>query len=268
VKDLVSVGLPTYNGARFLRESIQSLLAQDYPNMEIVVSDNASTDETEHIVRGYPVRYIRQPEHVHAAENFRRVFEATSGPYFMWAGDHDLWSPNYLTASVRWLEEYPGRVLAFAETVEIDADGSEVGPMPSTPDDMTDQSALARYRRLVWGTVNGNMIYGLIRRAALERTTVGRPLIGADHLVLAELALQGPFQLAYGARFYRREWRAETADQAIVRRIAAMGLGRADYRVLRAGHLEAVRRAPTLTIGQKVVAYLDTIRCFRVRFGV
>jgi glycosyltransferase involved in cell wall biosynthesis len=268
VAELISVGLPTYDGARFIRASIESLLAQDYPDLEIIVSDNASTDETESIVRSYPVKYIKQPDHINVAENFRKVFAATTGAYFMWAGDHDLWSPNLISTAAEALDRRASVVLAYCPTIQIDADGNEVGPMPSTPADVAARTAFARYRRLIWEMDNGNMIYGLIRRAALERTTIGRPLIGADHLVLAELALQGPFQFAPGAQFYRREWRNETDEQASVRRSTEMMLERPDYHALRNGHLQAVRRTQSLSIIEKVAAYLDTIRCFRVRFGV
>lgn len=267
----VSIGMPTYNGERFIAQALDSLLAQDDGDFELVVSDNASTDRTGEIVRAYAarderIRYIRQPVTVGAAENFRRAFAATTGSRFMWAADHDLWSPNYLSASMRWLAEYPGTVLAFPETVIIDADGVETDRPPSTPPYLSDQSALRRYRRLMWKLVWGNMIYGLIRREALERTTIGRPLIGADHLVLAELALQGPFQQAVDATFYRREWRDETTEAKQARRIAALqAVG--GYRALRNAHLGAVARSE-LSLAEKGAAAVDTVRCFRSRFGV
>lgn len=181
----------------------------------------------------------------------------------LWAADHDLWSPNYISRSLWWLNEYPGRVLAFPDTTLIDADGQEVGPMPATPADLADNDALTRYRRLIWRMHNGNMIYGLIVRDALERTSLGQPMIGPDHLILAELALQGPFQRAYGARFYRREWRDVATEQD--RRTEALGIASPDYRVLRDAHLRAVRRS-SLGLLEKAAAYLDTRRCFRARF--
>lgn len=256
--------MPIYNDARFIRQALRSLLNQDWPSIEIVVSDNASTDGTEAIVREYPVRYLRQPDHVSAAENFARAFRETNGSHFMWAAGHDLWSPNYVTECLRWLLEYPGRVLAFPETRLIDADGREQGIMPATPNDLSDVSALARYRRLVWEMENGNMIYGLIRRDALERTSLGKAVTGADHLILAELALQGPFQRAYGAIFYRRLDDDSDVERPL-RRARDMGLRAPDYRALRDEHLRAVAG---LSVVDRLRARRATRLAFRARFGV
>lgn len=266
---VVSIGLPTRNGARFLAESLTSLCAQDYPHLEIVVSDNASDDGTAEIVQGWPdprVRYVRQPEPVGAMENFARALRATSAPYFMWAADHDLWSPNYVSASLRWLSEYPGRVLAYPETTLIDVAGQPLEEMPATPADLCEPSALARYRRLVWEFHNGNMIYGLIRRSALERTSVGLPVIGGDMLILAELALQGPFQQAYGARFYRRDTRPdETDDEQMERRVRDLR-AEGGYRALRDAHLAAVSRSGLGWLDKRR-AERQTRKVFAARFA-
>jgi glycosyltransferase involved in cell wall biosynthesis len=85
---LVSVGLPTFNRALSLGCAIQSVLSQDYPNLELIISDNASTDSTQLICvdfskRDGRVRYIRQPTNQGAGANFRTVLTEASGQYFM-----------------------------------------------------------------------------------------------------------------------------------------------------------------------------------------
>jgi glycosyltransferase involved in cell wall biosynthesis len=77
-KPRVSIGLPVYNGERFLKEALDSLLAQIYTDFELIISDNASTDQIESICRTYAasdrrIRYYRNKENVGAAHNFNRV---------------------------------------------------------------------------------------------------------------------------------------------------------------------------------------------------
>src|SRR5262249_28061769 len=85
----VTVGLPVYNGARYLPSALDSLAAQTYGDLGIVISDNCSTDETEEICRAFAarddrVRYIRRTENRGAAWNFNSVAAVSSSPYFKW----------------------------------------------------------------------------------------------------------------------------------------------------------------------------------------
>ena len=93
---LVSIGLPTHDGESLIAQALESLLAQDHEHLEIVVSDNASTDRTPEIVREFMrrdsrIRHERVEELLSAPRNFNRAFSLTSGRYFMWAADDDLW---------------------------------------------------------------------------------------------------------------------------------------------------------------------------------
>jgi glycosyltransferase involved in cell wall biosynthesis len=98
---LVSIGMPVFNGEQFIGEAIQSLLSQDLADLQILVSDNASTDDTVAIVEAYAARdsrviLYRQPQNIGAAENFRFVRDRARGRYFMWAAHDDTWAPNWL----------------------------------------------------------------------------------------------------------------------------------------------------------------------------
>ncbi|MEM4134638.1 MAG: glycosyltransferase, partial [Candidatus Micrarchaeia archaeon] len=77
---LVSIGMPVYNGERFIRQALDSLLAQDYENFELIISDNASEDKTpeiclEYAARDKRIRYYRNEKNMGAAWNFKRVFD-------------------------------------------------------------------------------------------------------------------------------------------------------------------------------------------------
>lgn len=114
---LVTVGIPVYNGAAHLAEAITSVLGQDYPNLEIVVCDNASDDGTPAIARRFVhadsrVRYLRNPSNIGLLPNFRRVRDEARGTYFTWLGHDDLLSsPSYVSTGIEFLETHPEVVL-------------------------------------------------------------------------------------------------------------------------------------------------------------
>ena len=98
---LVSMGMPVYNGAKYLREALDSLLAQTYKDFELVISDNASTDDTAKICQEYArkdrrIRYIRRKENVGGWKNFDFVRREARGRYFVWAAHDDLRGKSYL----------------------------------------------------------------------------------------------------------------------------------------------------------------------------
>ena len=110
---LVSIGVPVYNGASLLDEALRSALAQDYSPIEILVSDNDSTDDTATILERFAaddsrVRVMRQDRNLGPIVNFRRVLEEARGTYFTWlAHDDVLTNPSYLSAAVSYLEAHP-----------------------------------------------------------------------------------------------------------------------------------------------------------------
>jgi glycosyltransferase involved in cell wall biosynthesis len=126
---LVTVGLPVYNGAQYLEETLESILAQDVESLELVVSDNGSTDTTAEILDkfsdGQRVRRFSRPDNVGAGWNFNRVLELAEGQFFHWSGHDDLMDPTMLRRCVEELEATDDAVLAYPRTVLIDGDGAE-----------------------------------------------------------------------------------------------------------------------------------------------
>src|SRR5687767_11546152 len=110
---LASIGMPVYNGAEHVADALESALAQDYPNLEVVVCDNASEDETESICRRIAqrderVRYLRSPTNIGLLPNFRRARDEARGVYFTWLGHDDLLSDRtYISTTVGYLEAHP-----------------------------------------------------------------------------------------------------------------------------------------------------------------
>src|SRR5262249_33791547 len=124
----LSIGLPVYNGEKFLAQALDSLLAQSFRDFEIVISDNASNDRTPEICRSYAlrdprVRYVRNQRNLGAVANFNRVFELSTAPLFKWAAHDDVHREAYLESCIRLLDGNPDVVLAHCATEFIDENG-------------------------------------------------------------------------------------------------------------------------------------------------
>jgi len=224
---LVSIGIPIYNEERYLEQSIGSLLAQDYKNLKLIISDNASIDGTEGICREMlqldgRIDYRRMERNHGAAENFRRVLELADGKYFMWASGHDLWQSNFVTECVKLLEREPEAVIAFGSSNWIDALGN---PMRGTSGwtDTRGMENIARFHALLWG--NMHPILGLIRTEALHKTRNVLSTAGADLILLSELILQGHFVHAVETSLSRREIRANENYQQRMARYSGQEYG-------------------------------------------
>jgi glycosyltransferase involved in cell wall biosynthesis len=123
---LVSIVLPTYNGARYLRAAMESCLAQTYANLELIIVDDASTDETPAIVRGFDdprVRYLRHETNRRLPAALNTGFAAARGAYFTWTSDDNLYAPDALHTLLDALRDGPA-LLAFADYVLIDEAGT------------------------------------------------------------------------------------------------------------------------------------------------
>jgi glycosyltransferase involved in cell wall biosynthesis len=98
---LVSIGMPVYNGEKYIRDAIDSILAQSFRNFELIISDNFSTDSTQKICETYlkkdtRIKYIKQPKNLGASSNFKFVLKKAVGEFFMWAAHDDFWDKNWL----------------------------------------------------------------------------------------------------------------------------------------------------------------------------
>jgi glycosyltransferase involved in cell wall biosynthesis len=208
-KPLVSIGLPVYNGEHFIARAIESLLAQDYALIELIISDNASTDRTPEICREYAakdprVHYHRNSTNLGVVKNFNRVFELSSGDYFMWAGDHDLRAPTYISRCLEIMVADPSVVLCCSQTVRVAPDGSHSAIIPPRLD-TRGLAAVTRFQLVIWSLSYCYQTYGLIRSDALKRTQLFRDTIGPDTVLLTELALLGAFAYIPELLFYMRQ---------------------------------------------------------------
>lgn len=226
-KPLVSIGVFVYNEMRFIGETLASLMAQDYPNLEIIISDNCSSDGTESICRESAagdkrVRYERQQRNIGAAANSIHVLERASGKYFMWASGHDLWSPNLVSACVATLETHPDAALAYASSAWIDEEGKPL-VRESGWYDTRGTHTIVRFFMTFWG--NLHPVLGLIRTAYLRELPKIHACVGSDQIILAELALKGDFIHVFDASWWRRQPRPKESHRDRMKRYTGEDFG-------------------------------------------
>lgn len=224
---LVSIGLFAHNEAAFIRQSLNSLLAQDYPNLEIVISDNCSSDDTSAICRELAeqdprIRFERQETNIGAAANSIRVLERAQGTYFMWASGHDLWSPRSVSLCADALEKRPGATVAYGPGEWIDADGNSL-ERESGSYDSRGMGTMDRLFMTFWG--NLHPVLGLIRANSLKSIPRIHACAGSDQIVMAELALRGEILYIPDARWSRREPRGHETYRDKMKRYTSADFG-------------------------------------------
>jgi glycosyltransferase involved in cell wall biosynthesis len=204
----VVVGLPVHNSERFLRDTLASVAAQDYPHLEVVISDDASTDGTPAICREQAARDPRFRVERHEGRvgwiaNYNSLLRHATGDYFLWVPHDDLYDSAYVGALVALLEARPGAVLAYSTTLGVDETGTVVRTWTGNDALHRATTPLARGLRYLWWYEAEKFIpfRGVVRSAALR--TVGGLEVGpwevyADDLWLFRLALLGDF--AHDAR--------------------------------------------------------------------
>lgn len=203
----VSIGLPVYNGERFISEALESLLAQTFEDFEIIISDNASVDGTEGICRDFAardarVKYHRKTTNEGAACNFNRTFELATGEYFKWAAHDDICEPELLARCVEVLDRDPGVVLCYSKTRIIDAEGKSRGDY-----NFRIKGHLSRPQDRFRSQIRSHQcyeIFGLLRYAALKTTGLIGNYAGGDAVLLLRLCLMGRFHEIPDTLFFPR----------------------------------------------------------------
>lgn len=214
----VSVALPVYNGERYLREALDSVRQQDHEDLEIVVSDNGSTDGTEQICRTAAaadprIRYLRQPVNRGGAWNFMNAARATHGELFMWMAADDVKLPGFVSRSVAALDRAGAdTVFACPRTRLIDADGNVFESLHDEHLGLDDPTASGRVRNLLRSQAS-HVLYGVMRADVLRSTRGILPMVGDDMVLLVELLCRGRMVLVDEPLFHQRRHAAQASAQ-------------------------------------------------------
>jgi glycosyltransferase involved in cell wall biosynthesis len=251
----LSVGLPVYNGGSYVAESIEALLGQSFEDFELIISDNASTDDTAEICRHYEkqdprIRYFRQARNVGLAPNHNFTVDQARGELFKWAAGDDLYARDLLKLCVEALDEYPRVVLAHSWTAMIDGSGT-VTKADKYPLNTASPSAPERFRSMLFDD-GGDDDGGMMRTAVLRRVSRKDSYHHADRTIITEIGLHGPFYQVPDWLYFRRDHpeRAERACPTMRSRCANMDPRRADR----------LRHPAVRLYGEYVWAYISAIR--------
>jgi len=207
-KPLVTIGLPVFNSARYVAQSIESLLDQTYRDFELIISDNASTDDTARICQHYAsldrrVRYTRNDVNIGNPRNFNRIATLTTTPFLKWSTADDYWAPTFLERAMEVMLGDDSIVLCYPQATLVDAAGAN----PTPYDDvlhLVDNDPAERFIRLLTTIRLAHQHLGIIRMAQLRRIALLGTHVASDINLLAELTLYGKFFELPERLFFRR----------------------------------------------------------------
>jgi glycosyltransferase involved in cell wall biosynthesis len=203
----LSVGLPIFNGERYLREVLESILGQTFTDFELIISDNASTDATREICEQYArqddrIRYHRNSTNIGGAANTNLTFQLARGTYFRWAGDDDLIDATLFERCVEMIEADPSIVLCYSWNRVIDENGDTIKHVRRRHHRGAPRSRA--FTEIAHAMNDCEEFYGVIRSSALAKTDLMRFYTDSDRTMLAHLSLLGDFAVVEEELFSKR----------------------------------------------------------------
>jgi glycosyltransferase involved in cell wall biosynthesis len=207
-ESLVTVGVPVYNGERFLAQCLDSLLSQTFQDFVLVISDNASTDGTPEICRRYAasdprIRYHRNATNIGLYGNFNWILRTARTRYIKLASADDFWASTMLSDAVTAIESDPSVVLCYPRAILVDEKGRELCPYEKSLNVM-DEDPVIRFTRVITEIGLVNQLMGVIRCDVLRFTLDLMSQPPADTVFLAELSLYGKIMELPAYQYFRR----------------------------------------------------------------
>lgn len=206
----ITIGMPVYNGEKFISQALDSLLEQTFTNFELIISDNASIDATQPICEEYArrdprIRYVRQSENRGALANFQFVLDQAHGEFFMWAAADDLWEKNWIDTiytQIRGSKQIAG----FGELSHIDAHSMTL-PHAANGAKLQFSGNHLWWRKLAFylayeGMGKANLFYALYPRVALQAIDLRGYRF--DYQILFSLLDRVAFKQVVGVSLYKR----------------------------------------------------------------
>jgi glycosyltransferase involved in cell wall biosynthesis len=206
----VSVGLPVYNGERYISSAIDSVLSQSFNNFAFVICDNNSSDGTEEICRSFAkmdnrIIYMRNSENIGCSPNYNKTFLVSpDSDYFMWLAHDDCVDKYFLERCVEGLERSPENGLCHTAVKMIDEAGKKIGVYAN---EMRGASSPKPHRRLRCVLVEDpycQSVFSVYRSSVLRKTNLFGSHHNSDRVLLAEMALLAPFHYVNEALFSNR----------------------------------------------------------------
>ena len=177
------IGMPVYNGERFISEAIDSLINQTYQDWSLLISDNASDDKTEDICKKYceidsRITYKRQSENIGVCNNYAYLLDQAKSEYFMWASSDDIWYQDFISCCIDLLETNKDAGMAFTNMVNIDSYNQIIREYPNFTrfSNTNDSKRIYNYIKNPEVLGKANLIYGIYRLAVCKKAWSISPL--------------------------------------------------------------------------------------------
>lgn len=225
---LVSIGIFVYNEAKYISETIESMLNQSYTNLEIVISDNCSYDGTSSIIAGFAdndlrIKFHQQKTNIGAFENLRYVFENSTGEYFMWMGGHDVIAPTLIEQALSAFQKNGKAILVYPNSEFIDGKSQKTGKSSNAEIDNVGLTSFERIEKSTKNIKYCTPIYGLFKKSELKKVPIIK-IVGSDNLMLFYAAYLGEIIQLRDILYYRREVRREDSLQERLDRYRMQGV--------------------------------------------
>lgn len=201
VAPLVSIGIPVYNGARVLNNSIKSLLNQTYRNLEIIISDDNSTDASVRVISNFAfldsrIKVFQQPINRGAAFNFRFVLDQASGSYFFWNAQDDIRYAQYVEKCIKVLRN-SSSVYCHSRYIDKLSKCDQIlfpdrQPIVRSVEEIANCSSVAcMYLKAYKTGIGSTAFYGLFHTDVLKSTRLWENYIGSDINLFNAVLLKG-----------------------------------------------------------------------------
>lgn len=208
----LTIGMPVYNGAAFLRPALDSLLGQSFDDFELIISDNASTDDTAQILQDYAakdtrIRILTQAKNLGAIANFRAVYDAANAPMFMFAAADDMWDVDWIAKLLPAAQSTGGVAYGLMQTVDVT--GAQEAHPSNGAYAYTGPRLLRRLKFYLAPAVLGkpNPIYGIFPTSLFSSAVWGaysEVRNAPDVFAVYEILATAPVQTVATSKHYKR----------------------------------------------------------------
>lgn len=213
----ISIGLPVFNGERYLFKALNALRSQTYTNIEIVILDNNSNDLTEKICTDLKliderIKYFKNTTNIGPFPNINKVLTLATGKYYMWASYDDLWDKDYVEIMFKLLEKNSNAILAFSLETRIGEFDENIKTFSNLSSKFNNDDSKF-YRVFKFITQNNqeslaSIFYGLYNREIISKiggfTDFQNDYWGRDLHFLLKVLLKGSFTQVNKSLFYKR----------------------------------------------------------------
>ncbi len=236
------IGIPVFNEEKFIGETLSSVINQTYKDFTVIISDNASTDNTSTIckevcLKDHRFHYIQQSSNIGASGNFRYLYENSTSPYFMWLGAHDMIDSSFISTHISALEKDDKCVLSYSLTQWIDENSECLYVTGGSDLDTINGLPIIRYLKSITLLKECTAINQVIRRKALEGLNFDNTnVIAGDLILLSRLIYSGKVNKVDTCFYKRRE--ILSRDSTPMQRITGLLNTKANYQDLIKAYLK------------------------------